>query len=110
MPEKKQEYFRIVTRPVGEAPKWVRDAWIGLTFPITEPIDPTGDRGVVSLKPSDSNTGGYSVTTDDAFRILGEHNEKALGWWQENAAYLFVFGKATYLRFGKQFCELVEVH
>lgn len=58
-----------ITRvPAGEAPEWVRQAWVGLVLP----CDPfvgyahTPDKGVVSLQETTRNKWSYAVLQKDA--------------------------------------------
>jgi len=75
-----QGFIRITSRPNGDAPRAIRDKWIGLVLPVssevTEPVDATerakGKRRVV----------GYEVRWDDAMRLLGAKNPEAREWWE----------------------------
>ncbi|MFM2357906.1 MAG: hypothetical protein RJA61_643 [Candidatus Parcubacteria bacterium] len=78
--------IEITERPSGEAPAWVRNAWIGLTLPCL-PIcgfSNERDRGVVSGKELPINQYGFSIPQDKALEILkcsGQH--KAAQYWEE---------------------------
>jgi hypothetical protein len=110
---------RIVQRPEGEAPEWVRDAWIGLVLPlvIDYPVETKGS-GVLSGPKSRLSewlyftlgrgrpTSGYVVHADRAVDVLAETQPEAADWWRREAAY--------FIRQGSQFvfdlpaCEPVD--
>lgn len=100
----------IVATPAGEAPLWVREAWIGLILPMA----PGGDKrrrssfGVLSaprtrvgaLLGTLFNTrwvDGYVVPSAEAIRLLAMRNPGAANWWRthtgfadcERAAFIF---------------------
>ena len=97
---------QVVGRPSGEAPEWVRDAWIGCVLPLSEVLEmallPTV--GVLSGKRVHSeNDGGYRIDSDAAVQILREEHPEAAQWWV-NQGFGF---PGRVLVFGKQFCELL---
>lgn len=75
---------RIASTPPGEAPKWVRDAWIGLEFPALDPeVTTNPDKppsGVLSGRPSSDV--GYTVPAAVAFDLLRRKAPDAFDWWQ----------------------------
>jgi hypothetical protein len=96
-------YIRIVRTPLGEAPLWVREKWVGLELPLEEdtPITIMGF-GVLSA-PEIRNqidylmaraTGkivrmtGYVVSVDAALAILAEKSSEAATWWRENTPHM----------------------
>jgi len=72
--------IRIVSIPQGEAPKWVREAWIGIELPLAsdQPRD-SKPVGVISRKVY--HRYGYWVNRNVALRILEEKSLKAFRWW-----------------------------
>jgi len=112
-------FIRIITRPAGEAPEWVRDAWIGLVIPTgqTEP-HAFAAFGVLSLPKGRSAewwavlTGralridGYTVSAIEAVRILSDRNPEAANWWRANCP-LLLEGRGGGLTFQTQECALI---
>lgn len=110
---------RIIRRPIGEAPEWVRDAWIGLTLPTSE----TSSRkwwgfGVVT-GPSNAflqiidlllgralQVNGYPVDAKTAVEVLAASNPSAATWWIENAPAL-VSGSRKFV-FDTDACDLID--
>ncbi|HMK08023.1 MAG TPA: hypothetical protein VK449_03235 [Anaerolineales bacterium] len=96
--------IRILSRPAGEAPPHIRDAWVGLTLPL--PNDSSGRRR--SFRASGVLTGpttflgtlsnlllgrtqryfGYGVATLDALRVLEAHDPDAAAWWRAHTPHL----------------------
>jgi len=88
----------IVATPAGEAPLWVREAWIGMALPLSP--GPNGGMhevvGVLSLGRRPSLLGrlllgrarrrisGYRVPSAEAIRLLAEHRADAAQWWRTN--------------------------
>lgn len=76
----------ITRRPKGEAPRWVRQAWVGLTLPCHPYVgfpDKGLDRGVVSDTPVERNDYGFSVPQAEAIYALEvAHRSKAARWWK----------------------------
>ena len=95
--------IRIINTPPGQAPEWVRKAWVGIELPIDPPIDGGIQVGVKLGKPE--NIGGYHVHSATAFRILEKHDISAWEWWHEHADYAMRGGQ---LVFKKDVCELIE--
>ena len=89
--EKATGRIRIVKLPRGEAPEWVRKAWIGielLCYPhpnctinlITGKHDLVGALSGRPVAPYF----GYDVPTTLAIRALARKNQKAAKWWREH--------------------------
>lgn len=97
------EKIKIVAAPPGQAPEWVREAWIGIELPLAQPISGGVQVGIMLGKPE--NIGGYTVNSAQAFQLLQKHNIEAWNWWNENAPYAMRCGQ---LVFKKQACELIE--
>jgi hypothetical protein len=84
--------------PAGEAPEWVRQAWVGLRLPVAgSGLEPAMTSGVLSgpanplerllalLKGQLKLNRGYAVYTADALAILEQHRPDAAAWWRDNA-------------------------
>ncbi len=90
---------RIITTPQGEAPQWVREAWVGLVLPLSVSGYSAAGLGVLSRERS---FGGYMVPTLHALRILEAKNADAAAWWYA------LYGKldaADCLVFNDEACE-----
>ena len=61
--------IKVVKLPSGEAPEWVRLAWLGLTLPCC---------------PDGCNRNGVSVPQDKALKILRVTNRKAADWFEQH--------------------------
>lgn len=95
--------FRIVAAPPGDAPDWVRQAWVGLVLPEQSPTSPAILKvGVLGGRPQ--NEGGYAVSAQTAIDTLEEHDAAAARWWRDNAPLVLV-GTLTFKR---DVCEVVE--
>lgn len=93
-------YIRIVRRPEGEAPEWVRDAWIGLELPLTveAPIKSRIVGGVLTMprtrlgywwaviRGRSRMQEGFLVDANAAVRVLERRNPTAAIWWRTKAA------------------------
>ena len=96
--------IRIIACPPGEAPRAVREAWVGLELPL-----PTGalahrrvwlTTGVVSgprtwwqrvigiLRGRVQVHPGYGVNGLDAINVLALKDPGAATWWRDNCPYL----------------------
>jgi hypothetical protein len=110
--------IRIVNRPIGEAPEWVRDAWIGVVLPLRVRKQKVW-RGVGVLSGphtfwahlSARLTGrtqripGYVVDVRVAVEILARQNAAAADWWRTNAHELLARGSGFI--FDTACCEVV---
>ncbi len=78
--------IRIVTTPAGEAPLWVREAWVGLRLPCWPLVGlPSGPEvGVLSSKEVNHNCFVCHVPQDEAIVILRKERPEAAKWWEEN--------------------------
>jgi hypothetical protein len=89
---------RIVRAPAGEAPEWVREAWVGLELPLaclTEVSVETG--GVLSgpthrwgwwwkrLTGRTERTTGWVVDSARAIALLSRTRPDAADWWRTHA-------------------------
>jgi hypothetical protein len=90
-------HVTIIGRPAGEAPDWVRDAWIGLRLPLARPrarawqgvgvlSGPTGffRQTWAILRGQTTRTRGYLVNAKLAVDLLAGANPAAAAWWHEN--------------------------
>ena len=76
---------RIIRRPDGEAPEWIRQAWVGLELPCDPVLGyPEGgmDRGVITEMSVMQNQSGVSVPQDLALAVLQEADPNAAAWWR----------------------------
>lgn len=80
-------FILIIQRPIGEAPEWVRDAWIGLQVPVVQPRRKawltvgvvTGPRTLLGriwavLGGRSDKVTGYAVNARIAVDLLTETN------------------------------------
>ena len=77
--------IRIMTVPAGEAPLWVREAWLGLELPCDPYLGyPNGEleRGVVTGEEAQRNRCGYSVPQVEALAALENTSPQAAAWWR----------------------------
>ena len=94
--------IRIVAPPIGEAPLWVREAWVGLELPLadyrrvtiptigvlTGPTDVAGQI-LANLTGRSKLVEGFIVRSAEAIGILARTAPDAAAWWRENTpAYL----------------------
>ena len=112
-------HVEIIARPDGEAPEWVRDAWIGLRLPLSHP-DKRAWRGTGVLTGPRSSLGnllamvrgrtermpGYLVDAETAIAILGRANPAAASWWRENVPHVLDQGGGFVFEEGA--CRAVE--
>ncbi len=94
-------YVTINKRPIGEAPEWVRDAWIGLSLPMVEHRERnwptlgvlTGPHSVLKQLWAfglgrTKRIPGYLVDAKTAVDLLESANPAAAEWWRCNAPRL----------------------
>ncbi len=91
----------IIATPPGQAPDWVRDAWVGLSLPVDP--NPVGPRQIGVLGGKAENLGGYHVHTQEALKILAEKNEAAAQWWLDHLPIM-----PPWLVFSKSVCKFTE--
>jgi len=94
--------FRIISPPLGNAPKWVRRQWVGLEFPINKQPAKGVQMGVLGGKPENLN--GYQVRFQDAMIALGRKSQAAANWWRLHSPP----GFRGDLVFDKKVCKAVE--
>lgn len=102
--------IKIITPPAGQAPEWVRQAWVGLELPVSDAPGQQShepryqQRGVLGSMASPDNIGGYNVRTEKALEILRKENAQAAEWWDDHINPQAM----PWLVFGKKFCELIN--
>ena len=91
------DFIRVIAAPRGEAPLWVRQAWIGLDLPVARPeVVEVSTAGVLSgrslwsqitrllhLAPTEWKE-GYVVDRGAAVSLLHAHAPEAAAWWRAN--------------------------
>jgi hypothetical protein len=109
---------RITRTPAGEAPLWVRQAWVGLELPAAGTRPSSYFTAGVTAKPrpwfvrlSESLQGkrrrnrGYAVPAAAAIDILAGADPRAARWWREQTPHVLRSGQ--YLLFEESACEPV---
>jgi len=96
--------IRIIKTPDGEAPLWVREAWVGLELPCILKKDESDQAsGVLSKKPYEHRSGCWYVLQDLALDFLEIAHPKAAEWWyaqgfpHEDSAFTFNEDEAEYV-------------
>ena len=97
------EKIRIIDVPPGQAPDWVRKAWVGLEIPLAVQLSAASSlqEGVLGGKPE--NLGGFQVRGEIAITLLSKKSPEAAKWWHRNAPYVL----SEILVFKKNVCELI---
>lgn len=109
----------IARTPIGEAPEWVRRAWIGLELPVAHPHKRTwrvvgvnsGPKTLIGglwalLSGRTNKISGYSVNARAAVDILATKDAAAAEWWRTNAAHL-LDGRYPFI-FDIESCDVVR--
>jgi hypothetical protein len=109
---------RITGVPPGEAPEWVRRAWVGLVLPLASGENGprtrrgagvlTGPRGCATalvhlLLGRTTLWTGYVIDADVAVWLLAERSPEAAAWWRENAPHALQPGRRFI--FPQEVCE-----
>lgn len=115
----RQCFIQIIRRPDGEAPIWVRDAWIGTVLPllIDEPITIetvgvlTGPRswwGLIwhKLTGRTEQMTGFEVNAAAAVDIVAAQSPEAACWWRGHVAHM-LDGQHSFL-FDLPACQLLD--
>ena len=103
IPTSHARVLQITSVPLGEAPEWVREKWVGLSLPLAQkdgrPLAIlgggvlSGPTGLLSclfaaitgrLRPYR----GYIVESKVAIELLGATHPEAAAWWKENVPHL----------------------
>jgi hypothetical protein len=110
----------ITRRPIGEAPEWVRDAWIGLSLPTSRPERVWRGVGVLTgpsnplllwwalVRGRTLTVSGYAVDARVAVALLADKHPAAAQWWRENTPDLIASGRGFI--FDAEACELQSLH
>ena len=96
----------VTSTPSGEAPDWVREAWVGLKLPLSRiPEEEYGlTVGPFSRRPVPEEQDGYRVDSDAAVDALRGSQPNAAEWWITRGYGL----PGSIFVFGRQFCEPVS--
>ena len=108
--------IKIVRRPIGEAPEWVRDKWIGLSLPLAAKRE-RGWRGLGVLtgphhwlaqlwalaSGKSEKVTGHLVNAKVAVDKLEQLSPDAAAWWREHAPHMLQGGR--YFVFNADACE-----
>lgn len=113
------ETVRIVATPAGEAPEWVRKAWVGLDLPcksaksamfvtlgVTAPAPTFWAKLGMSLGFGGERQKGFAVPAIAAVEALAAVNPEAAAWWRENTPQLLRPGQA--LLFDEAACKMAD--
>jgi hypothetical protein len=95
--------FRINDVPPGQAPEWVRKAWVDLVLPMRD-VPPASVRQAGIFGGKSENLGGFAVSGQIALSLLKEHNSAAAEWWSTYAPHV-LFGDLVFIR---DVCEIVD--
>ena len=98
------QLLRIIATPLGDAPQWVREAWVGVVIPLLDDVATAQEIPVVSVYDTAQHSGmppqsnatdlphgtwrGYTVLAIDAFDALQVLRPDAAEWWFENLPHL----------------------
>jgi hypothetical protein len=97
---------KIVATPGGEAPLDVREGWVGLTLPLTDPTPRMFEpEGVLTLSKQPPRV-GYMVEGWKAVDMLAQKAPRAAEWWHEHAPH--VLAPCYQLIFSADVCEIVQ--
>ena len=112
-------FVTITRRPVGEAPEWVRDAWVGVRLPVSNSKQQswptfgvfTGPHGALKqlafwLLGRANQIAGFPVDANAAVDLLTLTNPAAADWWRSNAPHLLA--KKRVLVFDRGACAVDE--
>lgn len=75
--------IRIVAAPPGQAPDWVRQAWIGIEIPLLEEQEGGVLVGVNGGAPDPRSLNGYTVALEGAIDALRKQSPRAAEWWDQ---------------------------
>jgi hypothetical protein len=111
--------IRIVAVPMGEAPRWVREKWVGLELPLLVGSAHnvhtfgvlSGPRGFFSalwrlVTGHSTRRRGYAVEVDAAMSVLERAHPDAAAWWRTNAPHLFTRGR--FFLFREEECRPID--
>jgi hypothetical protein len=112
--------IEIVATPAGEAPPWVREAWIGLTLPLARGrasgewrvfgvlTAPTSWLGLAwaCLSGRARRVEGYRVPSAEAIRRLAVSSPEAAEWWRTHT--VLARSESTDFIFDAPACRLAD--
>lgn len=111
--------IEIVATPIGEAPLWVREAWIGVALPLAEgratgtwraigvlSTPRTCLRAIWSLLFRARRVTGYLVPSAEAIRRLAVRSPDAAAWWRTHTG--FADSESAHFIFDAPACRLVD--
>lgn len=103
--------IEIIKIPVGEAPRWVRQAWVGLILPLSENVPKkgffVGVQTVDIINTPENEV--YDVEEKIALQILETKNPQAAKWWREQCISSKLPWKGIiHLSFLKNECKLIN--
>jgi hypothetical protein len=112
---------RIVAVPLGEAPLWVRQKWVGLDLPVVRyaahrkspafgvlPMARTWSTQWAAVRRGRAErVAGYAVEAALAVGILAKANPEAAAWWRENTPHLIA--PQRYLVFHEEVCRIADI-
>lgn len=96
-------HLLITAVPLGEAPLWVRERWVGLSLPLAQrkatPLSVlttgvlSGPKGFASclvalVTGKLERQSGYAIEAQAAVAALAVSSPEAAEWWRENAPHL----------------------
>lgn len=81
--------IEIIDVPAGQAPDWVRRAWVGLVLPL-DPLNPFVDGGFCKgvMDGAYVSDGGYAVDAVSVVEILEQKSPEAAEWWRTNTNWI----------------------
>lgn len=94
--------IKILATPPGQAPKWVREEWVGVEIPIPEQESGGIQMGIQCGNAE--NTDGYQVETRAAIEALRIKSPEAARWWE----YTFLLAFPPRLVFSGNVCEVIQ--
>ncbi len=97
--------IRIIQTPPGDAPLWVRKAWLGLKLPLIGQANTNIPQFSARGGPATpENIGGYEVHGGEALLALHQAGRTdAAEWWTKNSS-----PHGGHLIFSKQACVLIQ--
>jgi hypothetical protein len=117
--ENQARKIRIIAAPIGEAPDWVREAWVGLVLPVagnpqpryfygfgvrTGPVSLLGNLWGLLLGKAQRYF-GYPVYAGPAVELLEASNPDAAMWWRDNVPHMLRRGRL--FLFNADACTLI---
>jgi len=114
--------IRVISAPPGEAPQYIRDAWVGVALPLPPPpYDRPRKYLTTGVLSGPKNlmarvvavifgrcvlSEGYAIDTRSAIEALAETNPQAARWWEDNTPHLTKPGRR--LVFPTDVCKVEE--